>query len=479
MEQTKWGHGMMGWKPALFSATLILTLGGLNELIAQQIVARDLSNAYQTNPRHHVHHVLLYNYTLGGHSMFPMLNSMIRLANKYGFQLDTSKNPSYIHPNLSGSPSTLAGVDVAVFSNGDGDVLSNASSLTAMKTFVQDSGKGLLQSHSADWGIPCPTTGQDDLTDPNCRWLARILVRHWLNGDLYPNMARIYVDSTRAGEYPPNSDNIAAGHVLATINHGKTNPEFQGIFKGLPSNNGVVGGANPEVWDSLGDEWYNFRGYVRQQGEQTFSDNPNVVFGPVVCLMALDETAPYYKTSYAKMGDRVMVWGRHVGKGLTAFNDAGHDNIYTHSRQVGGVAVNDSVEEKINWNLIRYLARDFVGCMDPNYNEYNSEATVTLITPSIDDPAPCKTLKGTSIYKLVHGKVFPGITLSQEGMKIPTLESGTYRVVVTNASGEKLFSKTVIGGKNKAMEVPNLDQGVYYIEIHSPQSGTTVTRVTY
>ena len=445
---------------------LILGMGAMHYTMAQQMVARNPSNPYQTNPRHHVRHVLLYNYALGGYSKTPLLNSMTRLANKYGFQLDVGGKSDYI------TPATLSGVDVSIFSDGDGDVLQNATSLAATRTFVEDSGKGLLQLHETAY-IPCPTSGLENLTDPNCRWLARVLVRQYLGKDTYPKYARIYVDSTKVGAIPPHA---LAGTPAAAINHGKANPEFQGIFKGLPSNNGVVGGPNPNVWDSVGSDWFYYRGYVRQQGSQTFD---GVAFGPVVCLMALDETAPYYTGVNQKMGDRVEVWSRHVGNGLTAYNNAGYD-VYTRTRHVGGVTVNDSVEEKINWILIRYLARDFTGCMDSNYVEFNSEATVAMIIPGFDDPLPCKTLKNSvSVYKLVRGKAFPGIMVTPEGMFIPAPERGTYGVLVTNAVGKQLSSKTVSGGEGRQVEIRNLNRGVYYVEVRTPQLNVTVTRVAY
>ena len=77
-----------------------------------------------------VKHVLLNNFTLGGHDQKFFLGALTRLATKYGFQLDVSDNMTYI------TPATLAGVDVAVFNNGDGDVLTDSISLRAMKNFT-------------------------------------------------------------------------------------------------------------------------------------------------------------------------------------------------------------------------------------------------------------------------------------------------------------------------------------------------------
>lgn len=129
----------------------------------------------------------------------------------------------------------------------------------------------------------------------------------------------------------------------------------------------VLLSVQPYVWDSVGDEWFNYRGYVRTQGAQTFN---GVLFGPVIVLNTLNEKAPYYG-GVGQMGDLVEGWGRHVGNGLTANVEHGHGSVYVHPRG----SVNDSIMEKLNWRIIRYLARDFVGCMDPADANYNPEAS--------------------------------------------------------------------------------------------------------
>src|SRR4051812_30498847 len=244
---------------ALVTTALVLAQGLGNTARAQMDIAYNPNAPYQKNPNAKVKHVLLYNFTLGGHSKTPLLNAMRRMATTYGFQLDVGGTNNYI------TTATLANVDVAVFSNGDGDVLSNAASLAATRDFVEVKGKGMLLTHAAAAYIPCPTSGEENLTDANCKWLARVLVRQYLHHNGDPTNARIYVDSVTAGSIPPRS---TAGSAAATINHGRKNPETINIFKGLPKN-GMGDNPNQEfVWDALGDEWYNYRGNPRLQGAQ-------------------------------------------------------------------------------------------------------------------------------------------------------------------------------------------------------------------
>jgi len=138
--------------------------------------------------------------------------------------------------------------------------------------------------------------------------------------------------------------------------------------------------------------------------------------------------------------------------------------------------VNDSVMEKFNWRVIRYLARDFMGCMDNRYAEYNPDASVTSIITGFDDPAPCKTL--VVPIQLVQGEIAPGITLSSQGISIPITENGAYRILVTEVNGKQVSSTKVSGGANKT-EFVRLEKGVYFVEISSPKAGRTITRVRF
>jgi hypothetical protein len=411
---------------------------------------------YQKNPHAGVKHVLLYNTTFGGYDKRIIERAMRRLASRYGFRLDTNSSRNYI------SAATLEGVDVAVLSNGDGDVLSQAVSLAAMKEFVEVKGKGLLQIHAAAAYVGCPTSGEENLDDPNCKWLARVLVRQYFHAN-NGTSARIYADSVLAGAVPPGAK---SGTAAAIINHGRKNPETVNIFKGLPRN-GM--GTDPDrefVWDSIQDRWFNYRGSPRLQGAQVFD---GVAFSAVNVLLSLDETS-YYPVSPI-MGDHPMAWARKVGNGLTAYINAGHSDVYTRPRGT----VDDSLIEKIDWNIMRYLARDYVGCMDAGKANYNPDASIAVLTPGLDPADPCAT---ASIATPGKAKAPAGIFVSQAGVVIPTIERQAYLIVASNAKGERVYTAGLTGGPGQSVTALENKKGTYYIEVTTPKDGKTVSKVT-
>jgi len=448
-----------------------LALMGVQEARAQvAVVARDPNNPYQKNRYNHVHRVFLNSKEFGVHVQTYMQESLKRYAQKYGFQLDISSDLGYItEASLGMSGDTTNPVNVAIFNDGDGDVLSNATSLAAMKKFVEVKGRGLYQIHAAAAYIPCPTSGAENLTDVNCKWLARVLVRQYKDHNPDPNYVRIYVDSVKQGEIPPHATATTGGNIAATWDHGKRVPEFKSIFDSLPSNNGVRGGPEPMVWDSLGDEWYNYRGYVRTQGAQTLD---GVAFGPVIALLSEDESAPY-TDARLHMGDRVQAWARHVGLGLTVYNNMGHGNIYARSRKVHGATVTDSIVEKINWRVIRYLARDFVGCMDPASADYNPEASVAKIN-ELDDPNPCHIV---TIFNVKRGGSRNGVRVAGHGIHVSLPEKGEYHILGVDPLGKQYYNGFAAGGADTAVDINGLAKGQYYVHILAPSDSRNVIGV--
>jgi hypothetical protein len=434
---------------------LVLALGAWQAPRAQMDMPFNADTEYQKNPHARVKRVLLYEYTFSSHNKAPVLDAMRRLSTRYGFRLDVSGAKDYI------TRETLDGVDVAVFANGSGDVLHNPISLSAMKEFVEVKGKGLLQIHEAAAYIPCPTAGQEILDDPDCNWLARVVARQVVQHTFDRIPARIYADSVLAGGVPPSA---FSGTPVAAINHGRKNPETINIFKGLPKN-GM--GADPDqdyVWDATADEWFNYRGNPRLQGAQVFD---GVAFGPVNILISLDESS--FTPAPPAMGDHPMAWARKVGNGLTAFISAGHTDVYTRPRG----AVKDSLIQKIDWNILRYLARDFVGCMDANKAGYNPEASVAVLTPGLDPADPCGPI---SNLRRIQGAADLGIFISGAGVVIPTIERRAYRIVASNAKGERVFSASLTGGPGQSITALENKKGTYFIEVTAPKTGKSVSK---
>jgi hypothetical protein len=425
-----------------------------------------------TISRTKIRKIVHYEYTFGGHDQANTRNHLTRLANKYGFALERWTTQSDV------TASNLLGVDILVLNQGDGDVLEPAASsyVTAVKNFVEVQGKGLLAVHAAAAYVPCPTSGVENLTDAGCRWLARVLVRQYFHHDNDNTKARIYADSVLTGQIPPGATGAAA--VASARDHGRKNIFTRSIYtvngvNMLPTNGGSTPALNqPYVWDGVGDEWYNYRGFVRLQGSQTFD---GVVFGAVNVLISLDESG---YTSSNKIGDRSETWTRTVGAGLTAYNNMGHSNVWVRTRTgnaLGTATVADSMPEKFNWRLLKYLARDFIGCMDPAYAEYNSEASVTNFT-SIDPVAPCVT--PTSVRFEKGAKLVAGLAVTSGVIRIPTMESGSYAVTVSDANGRKVFFRSAVGGAGRKIEINGLTKGTYMVRVSTPKSEEAIAKVT-
>jgi hypothetical protein len=416
------------------AAAFVLTAGSLESARVEA----------QANENSKLKKVLLYDRSLRtSHPGYPALRRALRrLSLKHnGFVVDSNNTAGYV------TATTLAGVDVAIFHQGDGQVLTSAGE-TALRNFVEVQGKGVLMIHAAGAFVPCPTNGEENLSAANCNFLAQIAVRQYFHHNNDGTSASIYVDSVKAGELAPGAP---TGATPATINHGISNVETKNIFTGLPRRvNGLT------------DEWYTFRGQPRDQGSMVFN---GVTHGPVNVLLSIDEAS--FTEVQPSLGDHPLAWTRKMGNGLTSYNSIGHSDIYPRQ---------DSIMERFNYRLLRYLARDFVGCMDPAFLEYNPEASVTTLTP-IDDAAPCKT--PVSIARLEKGKFFKGITATSNGLRISVPEAGAYRILVSDAQGRSVASRKFIGGQsNASVEISGLGKGTYMVRVTAPKSGMSATRVS-
>jgi hypothetical protein len=456
MKKSTFGFASLGLAlPTMFAA--LLMAGAVAPVQAQctssscpdQIVALDPTNAYQLNPHAKVKSVLLYDRGVNtSHSTgkSALRRSLYRLAQKYGFKLQLNAVNNYL------TAATLEGVDVLIFSNGDGDVLNGdaTASTTAVKNFIQVQGKSMLMVHAAAAFIPCPTNGEENMSVSNCRFMARAVVRQYFHHNDDNTQATIFVDSTAIGTRPTNAFTTDP---VAAIDHGIKNEETKNIFTGLVRSRAGVG-----------CEWYNYRGNPRHQASMVQpGSSPAVVEGRVNILLALDEGS--YNEVAPTMGDHPMAWTRKMGPGLSAYVNGGHSDIYIRA---------DSVIEKFNWRLIRYLSRDFVGCTDPTKANYNPEASVLQLTAT--DPAePCGT---TSIQTASSKNRVPGLTVSSRSFEIATPDAGFYRVYVSDASGSTVYAKTVVGGSNKRVALTKLSKGSYYVHVTTPGKIKQTTRVS-
>jgi len=395
----------------------------------------------QPAPFHtHIKRVIVYDFAPPGEhvaSRAAFRQSMGLLAQQYRFQLDTTREPADI------TTAYLSGAQILVANDGDGDVFTAAGSKQAVQDFVEKDGHGILMIHSAGEVVPCPTAGLENLSDPDCQFLARVAVRQYLSHNIDPTTATVYVDSVAKGQIPPYA---ITGTPAVAFDHGIKSDETRSIFTGLPRS-----------FPGLRDEWFSFRDSPRLQGDMTIGGE---IEGRVNVLLSIEESS-YVPAN--KTGDHPIAWTRKMGNGLGAFNSSGHraaagDEIFFQQ---------DSVIHRFNWQLMRYLAKDFMGCMDPNFAEYNPEATVTALTPG--DPAnPCLT--PTTVIKAGLGRGDFSTSAGPRVISISFNSIGKQTVKVVDVHGKAVFATTVMD--RSELMVPGLRSGIYFVTVSSATKRT-------
>lgn len=477
-------------------------------------LAGEASRVNGTGPRmfNKVERVVLYdaipnnNHLEGKHAIRRMMST---LAVRYGFELVINDNNNAIGWLTS---DILNGTNVVLFSQGDKDVLGNSAttaSTIAMENYIYRQGGSLMMLHAASAFITCPGTGTNgggqDIHAATCRFLARATVRQYYQHQNPGTRMRVYADSTMPGEFPPYgslgaTNNLGPVPRQATYPHGRVNPETKNIFDNSVPFNWPLPENSPTdprtyVWDSWGDEWYNYTSNPRNidttmiRNVTNFTPAENHIEGKVNILLSLDELSR--NIGNQRMGNHPMSWTRRMGKGLAAYVNIGHNNQAFGARTGDGRSGVDSVAYKYYWNLIRYLSRDYEGCTDNTYAEYNPHASVKHITgyEDSDKPAiaailpaqnePCVTKTGAAIRPGQKTTGFQqGITARADGVSITLPRNGVYRVLVQDLMGRPLYSKAVTGGAGKSVDVSGLASGVYFVRVKAPDAkGFQLSRV--
>lgn len=423
---------------------------------AEMMIPRDPGNAYQQNPHAGLRHVLLYDRAQAhGQGREALRASLARLSRQYGFRLDTSAAPiGYIQPSV------LEGVDVLVLAHGDQDVLGpeGSPSAAAVERFVYEQGKGLLMIHAAGAFLTCHVSryahiaGAEPGLTTTCGFLARAVVRQYHQHVPAGSAARIYVDSVAEGEIPPHESQGGAvpAPPPSRYAHGIRAAETRNIFTGLP-----------RTIESLKDEWWRFRGSPRLFGDSVYTVatlGKDYVEGRVNVLLSLDERSLDW--GMGRMGDHPVAWTRKMGHGLVAFNSAGHDsthNVYTQG---------DGFMEKFNGRLLRYLARDFVGCMDPTSPRHNPDATVERLT-ALDSADPCAPVSVRSAASAASAASAGAVLVRRRGGAWHVSWKpgvGGSQVRVTDMTGASVVTLTVPAGHGE-VAVPWLKAGVYVVHV--------------
>ena len=514
-------HGVKG---AIIALALAFALGtpvqaqvcpAEGSTCANQVIAKDPNSPYQmageasrvngTGPRMYnkIEKVVLYDLMPGTNHQQgkdAIRRMMVRLANRFGFELT-------INDGAIGwvTSERLAGANLVILTQGDQDVLGTATSAStiAMENYIYRQGGSLMMIHAANAFINCTTSGGQLIGDPGCRFLARAAVRQYYTHSNAGTLMTVYVDSTPAGQFPPYGslgapNNLGPIPPLAKYPHGRANPETKNIFENSIPFNWPLPPNSPTdprtyVWDNWGDEWYNYLSNPRLvdstmiRSVTNFSPPENHIEGRVNVLLNVDELSRDLGTS--RMGNHPESWTRRMGKGLAAYVNIGHNNVPFLGRTGGGRTGVDSVAAKYYWNLTRYLSRDYEGCTDATYKEYNPHASVKFITgyENSEKPAvaailppqiePCAN-KTTAIQPGQAGQEFRGITAKSGAISVSTPAAGVYYVMVSDMVGRLVFYQAVSGGPGRSIDVSDLAKGQYIVRVREPQAkGFEIVRV--
>jgi hypothetical protein len=420
---------------------------------AVTIVPRDTSNPYQKNPHARVKRVMIrHDDQVWQNGQKALFASMRRLSGKYGFQLDSIRPGDQARPREF-SDSAITGVDVLVLFLSQQDPDTSEATRVMERHLYERGGAVLLLLESAAYKT-CPN---EDLSHAGCTFLARAAARQYSSHEAPGNAFRLYVDSVKAGEVPPHgSPGTVPVPPAATRAHGISNPETRAIFQGLP-----------RVWTGLGDAWYSFRSSPRLVGETPRRirnlDSALYVEGAVNVLVSVDEESAVSNTGSRAtflMGDHPVSWTRKMGKGLSAFVSMGAKDVYP---------LMDSVAERYHWRLMRYLARDFMGCMDPSSPRYNPEATVAWLTDS-DSADPCA--EPASLGEASRAAPRVRVTSRGASLRIALPGPETRAVRVLDVSGRAVFARAGQG----MLETPALPPGIYFVHVAAPDGAKSVAR---
>jgi hypothetical protein len=214
-------------------------------------------------------------------------------------------------------------------------------------------------------------------------------------------------------------------------------------------------------------------------------------------LLSIDESHSSYPNSLGcsagspcKTGDRPVSWTRVIGNaGLAAYNNAAHGDVYARTRTApGGSAVRDSMWEIYSWRLLKYLARDYVGCTNPAAARYNPQASVRSITPNDSTPGSAVYRGGNIDSGCPIGNVgiwkhpagvgrLQGVKSVGSGLRVSVPGAGAHDLIVATPAGRILHNSQVNGGEDVAVEVNNLRRGYYIVRLTGSDRHPSVARV--
>jgi type 1 glutamine amidotransferase len=308
------------------------------------------------------------------------------------------------------SAANLATYQAVLFSNNDGvHAQLSSSDKTNFENYVKNGG-GFIPIHAASASIS------------NWPWITSMLVESF---------------------YGPHGNNQPTANVMHDAEGNKDGTESKGIFKGLTAPLAFL------------DEYYSFRTSPRGKAGVTI-------------LLTIDEKS-LNKTLDGAMGnDHPVVWSKTEGKGRVLHFSMGHswstNNVYT---------AKNNYLKNFMYSSLRYVAGDFLGCMDSQSQNYNPEATK-------NNPADCEL---SSIHRVTFSSDASGSgspIVSQDsrgyGVRVGFYSPGPHELTLVDMAGHTVYKKE---GRGQALEsVPHPSKPGLYVLKAKAEGHVTTRRVT-
>jgi hypothetical protein len=314
--------------------------------------------------------------------------ALASLAVEKGFAVTTiGQNDPASRIAAEFSPEGLAAYQAVIFSSNDGvHAQLNAAEKADFEAYVRNGG-GFVPIHAASAFIS------------NWPWITEALVESF---------------------YGPTGSNQPTYNLHHDPEGMRDGTETRGIFKGL---------TTPQAHK---DEMYSFRATPRGRDGVTI-------------LLTVDEKSSSKPISAPMGEDHPLAWSKAEGKGRIAHISLGHS-----WSTINPYALNGGYLTKFLYGALRYVAGDFLGCMDGRFAEYNPDATKA-------DGDACKTLVPATMVDAA-GQPASALVAKVPGramVKVAVETAGRHAVTLLDVTGRSVATRTGVGPADYTLPMPD------------------------
>ncbi len=188
----------------------------------------------------------------------------------------------------------------------------------------------------------------------------------------------------------------------------------------------------------------------------SFDQSPRGANG-VTVLVTMDEGSSTQPISAPMGTDHPVVWTKEEGAGHFVHFSLGFSwpstNVYQQS---------DNYLTKLLYGTMRYVAKDFIGCTDSRFSEYNPDATKSV-------PSACLTAASSSGVHAANLDQARDFSYAIQGnkLRIGGLASGVFHASLFDTRGKVWSSTQGLGSEPLEMPIPS-QNGVYLLRVTGP-----------